>query len=209
MSSGSLLLSCRFCSWHDMAAAAPADRGLAVSSVVPAPRTSASGAWTHGMHLYADDAELLPVLADYLVQGWEQGGTAIVLATPGHRAALVSLLAAGGSGPDVTAGRFIQLDAEATLRLIMHNGVPDTFLFQETLGALVRSHAEGQPLLVFGELVDVLWREGNVAGAVRLEQLWSRLQQEVPFTLLCSYFAEHVDSDGQDALGRLHDHVMS
>ncbi len=161
------------------------------------------------MHLHANDGRLVPVLADYLVQGWAQGGTGIVLASPEHRASLVSLLAERGSGPAAETGRFIQLDAEATLRLVMHNGAPDTFLFQETLGALVRSHADGQPLRVFGELVDVLWREGNVTGAVRLEQLWSRLQQEVPFTLLCSYSAAHVDVDGQDALCQLHDHVMS
>ncbi len=161
------------------------------------------------MHLHSDDDELLAQLADYLTAAWAEGGTAIVLATGQHLTQLRALLTGRRQGPLPPPGRFIQLDAAATLRLFMVNGVPDTFLFQETVAALVRQHAAFPPLRVFGELVDVLWQQGNVVAALRLEQMWDRLQQDVPFTLLCSYSAEHVDADGRDELRRLHDHVLS
>lgn len=161
------------------------------------------------MHLYDDEAELLSQLADFLTGAWAEGGTAIVLATGQHLTQLGAVLGGRRQGPLPPAGRFIQLDADATLRLFMVNGMPDTFLFQETVGALVRQHAAFPPLRVFGELVDVLWQQGNVVAALRLEQMWGRLQQETPFTLLCSYAQQHVDDDGRHALCGLHDSVLT
>jgi MEDS: MEthanogen/methylotroph, DcmR Sensory domain len=40
---------------------------------------------------------------------------------------------------------------------------------------------------VFGEMVALLWNEGNARGAVRLEDLWNNLAKKIPFTLLCAY----------------------
>ena len=39
----------------------------------------------------------------------------------------------------------------------------------------------------FGEMVALLWELGDVAGALELEERWNRLQDEMPFELLCAY----------------------
>jgi signal transduction histidine kinase/CheY-like chemotaxis protein len=39
----------------------------------------------------------------------------------------------------------------------------------------------------FGEMVALLWSEGNYAGAVRLEELWNDLQKAHSFSLFCAY----------------------
>lgn len=188
--SGSWLFTCRFCDWHDV-------RGLA-----PAP-------WAHGVHFYARDEDLVAALADYLAEGWAHGGDGIVIATAEHRELLGELLARRGLVPATADGRLVQLDAADTLRLFMRDGSPDPLLFQETVGALVRQHAAGAPLRAFGEMVDLLWAEGNSKGALRLESLWGRLQSQVPFTLLCSYARDHLQADDREVLCGAHDHVAA
>jgi anti-sigma regulatory factor (Ser/Thr protein kinase) len=40
---------------------------------------------------------------------------------------------------------------------------------------------------VFGEMVALLWQEGNVPAAISLESLWNRLARVQRFSLLCAY----------------------
>ena len=51
-----------------------------------------------------------------------------------------------------------------------------------------------QPLLAargagrrFGEMVALLWADGNYDAAIRLEELWNDLQETYSFSLFCSY----------------------
>jgi len=39
----------------------------------------------------------------------------------------------------------------------------------------------------YGEMVDVLWKDGMEAAAVRLEMLWNQLANTRTFSLLCGY----------------------
>jgi hypothetical protein len=56
--------------------------------------------------------------------------------------------------------------------------------------------------------VDLLWVEGNVVGALKLEGLWRELQRQVDFSLLCAYDSAHLGARGRAVLGRVHDHVV-
>lgn len=40
---------------------------------------------------------------------------------------------------------------------------------------------------VFGEMVSLLWEQGNVAGALNLEDLWNELSESIRFKLFCAY----------------------
>jgi signal transduction histidine kinase len=42
-------------------------------------------------------------------------------------------------------------------------------------------------LRLYGEMVDLLWRDGNTEGALQLEQLWNDLAHTYEFSLLCAY----------------------
>ena len=161
------------------------------------------------MHLYDHDADLVQALADYLSEGWAVGGVGLVVATPAHRAALRAELTRRGLSAAFGGGRLVELDAADTLRLFMRDGMPHPVLYQETVGSLVREHAAGAPLRAFGEMVDVLWEDGNAAAALELERLWTGLQSHVPFSLLCGYAAAHLDEAGRQAVCSAHDHVVA
>jgi hypothetical protein len=203
MPSGSWVIACKHCGWHALRGGHHADRTAA-----PGRRTG-EARWSHGVLFYAEDRQLVDALEEYLVAGWDAGGLGLVIATPQHRAALRERLAARGL-LDSLGGRFVELDAAATLEQFLDDdGVPDAERFAGTVGSLVRGHAADGTLRGFGEMVDVLWAAGNVVGALELERLWSRLQDEVPFTLLCAYADAHVDDDARAQIGRAHDDVVA
>lgn len=45
-------------------------------------------------------------------------------------------------------------------------------------------------LRVYGELVSMLWQEGNADAAIRLEEFWNELTRIYPFSLFCSYVVD-------------------
>lgn len=166
-------------------------------------------AWSHGVHLYADDSDLLSSLTTYLAEGWSGGGVGLVIATPEHREGLRQELSRHGLDDVLGGGRLIELDAEDTLSLFVRNGSPDQALFEETVGSLVKEVAGQGAVHAFGEMVDVLWARGDVVGALKLESLWADLQRRQSFSLLCGYADIHVDESGRSAITRAHDHVAS
>jgi hypothetical protein len=161
------------------------------------------------VHVYDDVADLISSLERHLLAGWSSGGGGIVVARPEHRSLLRERLAVRKVEESLGGGRLVELDAHDTLQLFMRNGSPDRHLFNETIGSLVREVAAEGPLHAFGEMVDVLWAQGNAAGALSLEGLWSELQGDVEFSLLCGYAEANVGANGHAAVSRVHDHIAN
>ncbi len=63
----------------------------------------------------------------------------------------------------------------------------------------------------YGEMVDVLWKQGKADAAIRLEMLWNMLAQRYGFALLCGYSMGnfHKDTKGFEAICREHTHVIA
>ncbi|WP_186816413.1 MEDS domain-containing protein [Cellulomonas aerilata] len=205
--SGSWVIACKFCGWH---AIRGGPRRPAPGTGGASSRADAGTDWSHRVLFHAGDDHLMGAVEDYLVAGWEAGGVGLVIATPQHRTALRDRLAAHGVLDSLGQGRYVELDAAATLEQFMgDDGVPDPERFATTVGSLVRDHAADRTLRGFGEMVDLLWAGGNAVGALELERLWSGLQDEVPFALLCAYAESHVDEDDRVEIARVHDHVTA
>src|SRR6185369_16850460 len=105
------------------------------------------------------------------------------------------------------------LDAAETLAKLSKGSSPDEALFTTVVGgALDRARAAAPRGVVraYGEMVDVLWRAGDVAGAVHLESLWNGLARTGRFSLLCSYTAapDHHSHEAFDEVRRLHSAVI-
>jgi len=93
----------------------------------------------------------------------------------------------------IKRGRLEFIDAHEALDRFMFAGRPDPDAFDRVVGEAVRgmlARREASKLYAYGEMVGVLWDDGNEAGAVELEALWNALLADLPVSLHCGYPAE-------------------
>ena len=160
---------------------------------IEVPRAARGG---HVVLFYRDEEELTSSVSEFLLPAVTDGnGTAIVIATPDHRRSFEERLA--GAGVDVAAARargsYLDFDASQTIRGFMVGDRPDPAGFWRVTSPLLRRAAEaGQPVLVFGEMVSLLWDAGLVSAAIEVEVMWNELGDQHPFSLLCAYPARPV-----------------
>lgn len=157
-----------------------------------APRTdwSAMGETEHFVQFYEADGFLLNSLSGFIGNALNSGDGAIVVGTKAHREGLDELLLANGL--DLTtassSGLYVSIDAADTLSKFMVDGSPEPQRFNEVIGGLVSNVSNGRSRVkAFGEMVALLWAEGNYTGAIRLEELWNDLQKTHSFSLFCAY----------------------
>jgi len=148
----------------------------------------------HAACFYEDDTVLIEALCEFVCAGLDAGEVAVAILTKPHRTGLEKRLAQKAydlSGLQA-AGRYAAFDASETLNLFMRNGHPDETLFRSLVHPLFMSLARvGTGVRAFGEMVTVLWEEGNAVGAVELEMMGTELGREIAkvsrLTLLCAY----------------------
>jgi hypothetical protein len=146
----------------------------------------------HAVRFYENAKSLSKIVAAFLSQGFAAGDPGVVLATPSHRAAILRELVAGGV--DVVAvqrsGDLLLLDAEGALSTFMTDGNPDAQKFTISMREAIEHACHGRAdctVRMYGEMVDVLWKDGNRQAAIRLEILWNQLANVQAFSLLCGY----------------------
>lgn len=144
----------------------------------------------HIVHFYDAESELLDGLADYVGGGFKAGDRVIAIATHAHLAALEERLI--GDGHDVGAARargdYLPLNAAETLSRFMVNGRPHPERFRAAMERVLKpAGAKPRARRAFGEMVAILWAEGNAAAAIELETLWNELIAREKFQLLCAY----------------------
>ena len=144
---------------------------------------------THSVYFYEDDTFLIEKVAHFVKKGLERQETVIVVATDQHRDDLkIKLIEDEVIGLSTwNTGNYVTLDAAATLALFMHEGWPDEHLFLSVIGQIIQSAAATKPVRIYGEMVAVLFAEGNPLAAIQLERLWNKLAEQRPFSLLCGY----------------------
>src|ERR1051325_10377005 len=141
----------------------------------------AAGNTDHFVQFYRTEDYLIDCLAGYVVEGIWNRDANVVIATPEHRIALEERLRS--KGIDViatTLGRqLLAFDAREMLVKFMVAGRPDRDLFRKHIGEVVReATAKGRRLRAFGEMVALLWQDGNREAAIALEHLWNDLMRE-------------------------------
>lgn len=171
----------------------------------------------HAVQFYGDDETLFTTVASFLSQGFVDGHPAVVIATEEHRAAILEYLRGRLIDVDKAQkiGSLILLDARQTLDLFMVRGMPDETRFEDSVGRLIADVLAGRRdrifLRAYGEMVDVLWKDGNSDAAIRLEMLWNTLAQRHGFALLCAYSMSNFfkETKGFEAICREHTHVVA
>ncbi len=163
---------------------------IAKWNLAPRADWSEMSSTEHFVQFYEGDRFLLNSLSGFIGAAINSDEGAIVVATSAHREGLDELLIANGL--DVTnaraTGKYVTLDAAETLSKFMVDGMPEAARFNEVLGSVLANVTDGRSgVRAFGEMVALLWAEGNHNGAIRLEELWNDLQKFYSFSLFCAY----------------------
>src|SRR6188768_4170350 len=141
------------------------------------------------VQFYRDEESLFTTVAAFLSEGLIARQPAVVIATLPHRAAIEEhlcgrLINCARARRD---GDLVMLDAEEMLGQFMVGDTPDPELFENNVGVIVKQAVEGRAGTVaraYGEMVDILWKEGRTEAALALEILWNRLIVRHAFALL-------------------------
>src|SRR5690348_8294967 len=173
----------------------------------------------HVVQLYdkSDPQSLAANVSRYLGEGLRRGEGALVVATPAHRDRVWWEPERSGIAilPAVESGQLAFLDAQTTLSRCMAGSQPDWIALESVVGAAIGRAwpRDGQAgLRAYGEMVALLWKSGQLAAAIRLEQLWNRLLAQSSFSLNCAYeidvFGKDFHPRSMDAILRTHTHLV-
>ena len=146
----------------------------------------------HAVQFYEDSSRLCVAVADFLGDGIAAQQPVIIIATPAHRNALLAELKRRHFDVDqlLADQKMALMDAAATLAMFMEDGMPNPSRFRVAIGTVIKTVCGDRPDCVaraYGEMVDILWRDGQCDAAIRLEVLWNELANQYSFSLLCGY----------------------
>jgi signal transduction histidine kinase len=156
------------------------------------------GGRMHRVEFFEDPALQASSVAAHLAEALRAGGTAGAIARPALLDAVRDRLVV--LGIDVLAAlarhQLVLLEADEQLASIMIGAMPDRARFLAAVEPMLHGLASrGQPVHLYGEMVDVLSECGQAEAAVRLEQLWNELGREYSFHVLCGYRVANLPRD--------------
>jgi hypothetical protein len=172
----------------------------------------------HDLHIYHTEESLIHTVVHFLAAGVRAGQPIVVIATEEHRRAFADGLRAQGlDTEELYTGRLaVWLDARSTLSAFMEGARPNRELFMATIGNVFEGLIKKRSYLIvrgFGEMVDLLWKDGNAEGALLVEQLWNDLADRYSYSLLCAYSVQNFFMPGGiDGFRRVcaqHTHALS
>jgi CheY-like chemotaxis protein len=210
-----------FSTAHDDAEFARAARECGALALVPKRRMLADlvpavrrALHFHAVYFYEDALSLSRTVAGFIAEGLIAGQAAVVIATSSHGAAIREQLMAMGadSGKRMALGELQMLNAQDVLNGFMVDGLPNARRFEDTMKPIMDRTARSRKRLVraYGEMVDLLWMNGQEAAAVSLEALWNQLIARGTCSLLCGYSSDRVGPGaGFDAICDQHSHVVA
>jgi hypothetical protein len=174
-------------------------------------------AHAHAVQFYDDDSFLCETVAFFLESGLDAGDAAVVIGTAAHGDGILARLSPSTRQRALDSGELVVVDAEALLARFTVGDEPGDALFIEAVERMINDlSATLRPerrVHLFGEMVDVLWRQGKPATAIRLEDFWSRFTAtHAEFVVLCAYgmrnFYKSDETPQFAEVCRLHTHVL-
>ena len=171
----------------------------------------------HIVQLYQDDDFYGEAISHFAAEGLVRGESIILVATKPHWENISRRLRV--KGLDLEAlfreGQLTLLDADDTLPKFMVGNDPDGSIFKPLAKqTIARAHAGGKFPRVrwWGEMVNVLYVNGNPRGSNRLEEFFDEVAHEEQIAIFCSFLMDKFDPQIYDgAFGnvcRTHSHVI-
>jgi hypothetical protein len=173
----------------------------------------------HVVQLYgADDQLLTRHVSRYFAEGLRQGDGLVLSATGAHSQAILRQLnhATTAATQAMREGRLVSLDAAETLSRFMYDGWPVKELFDDVIAGVIREvrrRSTSEKVRAFGEMVGLLWTEGNRSAAIQLEEYWNDLMKGNEFSLFCGYpidlFDNKTELEGIHSVLGTHTHLLA
>ena len=177
--------------------------------------SSSRPAQYHAVRFYESDTSLARIVAEFLHEGFDRGSPGIVVATADLHAAIVRELK-DRSLDMVELQRshdLLLLDARETLSTFMIDGRPDARKFKDQMCHVIQGLYGDRAdctVRIFGQMVDILWHDGERDAAIQLEVLWNQLAHTATFSLLCGYAMGQFYKDANfDTICGQHSHVVA
>lgn len=144
----------------------------------------------HCVQIYESDPVFLDALEGFVAAGLAQGDACVLIATESHLQSLADRLRRAGIDLPAAMARdqLIALDAHTSLATFMRDGWPDEALFQSFVTTLLHRVRPRYPKVrAFGEMVALMWANGDHDATIELEHHWARLCKSEAFSLFCAY----------------------
>jgi hypothetical protein len=155
----------------------------------------------HFVQYYQIEEALVDNLVSFIGAGLRNGEKCVVIATQDHIGQLFERL----DSLHIDRSKLVAADAHEALSRFMVDGLPNKSLFiQFATGLVSDAVRDGSKVRAFGEMVSVLWGQGNEAAAILLEQLWNDLSGSLQLTLFCAYPARQFVKADTDRVTKLH-----
>jgi hypothetical protein len=150
---------------------------------------------SHIFYPYSDEEHIAEAVGLFAAAGLFQDQTVVLITCGEKRRHIEERLTADGF--DVAElkldGRLAIVEADRLLRSLLRDGKPDRGRFREVIRNVIsisRANAPSGGVRLYGEMVNILCAEGNVAAAMELEELWNEAVELHSVPLLCSYASQ-------------------
>jgi hypothetical protein len=144
--------------------------------------------------LGSDDTVLLDEYARFSEETLTAGGTAIIVATPSHAAAVEERVRDAGIDVDLTAqqGRYVSLDMAPALASVLVDGWPDEARFLSVVtdlltAGMAASRGVNPRVSICGEGAFEIWKTAGAEAAIRFEMLWDEFAVRSGIDVYCGY----------------------
>ncbi|HXH75477.1 MAG TPA: ATP-binding protein [Bacteriovoracaceae bacterium] len=177
--------------------------------------TKPSGHGHHFVQFYENPKFLADSISQFVSAGLIRGEGSIIIAKNENIGLIEQSLK--NSGIDIQefkqTKQLIILDAAMALNLFIVNGLPDRKKFNTEIGGMIETMSKSFPRIrAFGEMVGILWNNGNKEGTILLEELWNELALNYKFSLMCGYsmnsFNQSNHAEGFESICHTHSHTL-
>jgi MEDS: MEthanogen/methylotroph, DcmR Sensory domain len=178
---------------------------------------ASAGPRDHIVQLYQDQQFLNRAVCRFAAGAIANGEGVILVPTAAHWEAFRPRLEAEGVDVQAAQGRgqLTVVDADELLPRFMKDAMPDAPVFLGLAANVINSaRADDRYPKVrwWGEMVNVLWEQGNVAASMSLEDQFDRLAKHHEIAIFCSFvmdnFRSEVHSRLLPRLGSNHSHLI-
>jgi hypothetical protein len=178
---------------------------------------ASAGPRDHIVQLYQDQQFLNRAVCRFAAAAITNGEGVILVPTEEHWNTFRPRLEA--EGVDVAAaqdrGQLTIVDADKLLPEFMRDAMPDAPVFlgiASDVIAKARDSGRYPNVRWWGEMVNVLWEQGNVAASMTLEDQFDRLAHEHEIAIFCSFIMDNFDGEVHSRmlprLGQNHSHLI-